>query len=44
MKILSLDDYLVTSLVCGDMYRMPKVAPTVEIMKTHKRNLFFEIK
>ena len=43
-KSLLQNNYMVNSLVCGDMYRMPNVAPTVEIMKTHKRNLFFEIK
>ena len=32
--------YMVNSLVCGDMYKIPKVAPMVEMMKIHKRNLF----
>lgn len=30
---------MVKSLVCGDLYRMPKVAPMVEMMKIHSRNL-----
>ena len=30
---------MVNSLVCGDMYKIPKVAPMVDTMKIHRRNL-----